>query len=97
MLSSFACGAEHGYDLVLVELLHVVAGRAEIFAGVEFLGVLGEGLAHGGGHGQTRVRVDVDLADVHLGSLAELLFGDTDCVGELATELVDGVDLVLGY
>ena len=72
-------------------------GRAEILAGVKFGGLLGENLAHGSGHGQTAVRVDVDLAHRALGSLAELLFGDADSVGELAAILIDGVNFVLGY
>ncbi len=82
---------------MLVELLHVVAGRAEILAGIKFGGLLGENLAHGSGHGQTAVRVDVDLAHRALGSLAELLFGDADSVGELAAILIDGVNFILGY
>ena len=81
---------------MLVELLHVVAGRAEILAGVKFGGLLGENLAHGSSHGQTAVRVDIDLAYRALGSLAELFFRDTDSVGELAAILVDGVNFVLG-
>ena len=44
---------------------------------------------------QARVGVDVDLADSALGSLAELILGDTDSVGELAAVLVDDVDILL--
>ncbi len=39
-LFGFAGRTENGYNLVLVEFLHVVAGRAEIFAGVELSGFL---------------------------------------------------------
>ena len=92
----FAVGAEHVEDLVLVELLHLVAGRAEIFAGIELSGLLVEHLAHGCGHGKTAVGVDVDLAYVHLGCLAELLLGDADSVRKLAAILVDDVDILLG-
>lgn len=54
-LLGLVLAAEHVDDLVLVELLHVVAGRAEIFARVKFAGLRGEYLAHCGGHGQTAV------------------------------------------
>jgi hypothetical protein len=52
---------------------------------------------YGSGHGQTRVRVDVDFANGALSSLAELFLGDTDSVGELTTEGVDFVNVFLGY
>jgi len=70
---------------------------AQVLAGVELGGLLGEDLANGSGHGQTRVGVDVDLANGAGGSLAELLFGDTYGVGELTAILVDDVDFFLGY
>ena len=79
-----------------VELLHLVAGRAEVFARVELAGLLVEDPADGCGHGQTAVGVDVDLAHCALGGLAELLLGDTDSVGKLAAMLVDHVDIFLG-
>ena len=97
VLFSLAVGAKHVDDFVLVELLHVVAGRTEVLAGVELSGLLGENLAHSGGHGETAVGVDVDLANGALGSLAELFFGDTDGIGELAAIFVDGVDILLRY
>ena len=55
VLFSLAVGAKHVNDFVLVELLHVVAGRTEVLAGVELSGLLGENLAHSGGHGETAV------------------------------------------
>ena len=82
---------------MLIELLHVVASGSEVLAGVELTGLLNEDLADGSGHGQTRVGVDVDLANGRCGSLAELFFGDTHCVGELTTVLVDGVHFFLGH
>ena len=81
---------------MLVEFLHFVAGRAEVFAGVELTGFVMEHLTDGGGHGQTGVGVDVDFANGALGGLAELLFGDTDGIGEFAAELVDGLHIFLG-
>ncbi len=96
VLFGFAVGTEHVDDFVLVKLLHLVAGRAEVFAGVELTGLVVEDLADSGGHGQTGVGVDVDFANGALGSLAELLFGDTDGIGELAAVGVDDVDIFLG-
>ncbi len=52
-------------------------------------------LTDGSSHSQTRVGVDVDLADSTLSGLAELLLGDTNCIGQLTTILVDGVNLFL--
>ena len=54
-----------------------------------------EYLANGSGEGQTRVRVDVNLANGALRSLAELLLGDTNCVRQLATVLVNHVYILL--
>ena len=44
---------------------------------------------------QTGVGVDVDLANSALCSLAELLLGNTNSVGQLASVLVDDVDILL--
>lgn len=82
---------------MLVEFLHLVAGRAEVFARVELTGLGGEHLADSGCHGQTAVGVDVDLADIHLRGFAELLLGNADGVGKLAAVFVDGVDILLGH
>lgn len=54
-LLSFAFTAENGDDFVLVELLHLVASRTEIFAGIELCGLLVEDLTHSGCHGKTAV------------------------------------------
>lgn len=81
---------------MLVEFLHLVASRAEVFTGVELSGLLSEDFADSRSHSQTAVRVDVDLADIHLGSLAELFLGDTDSVRKLAAVLVDNLDIFLG-
>lgn len=81
---------------MLVEFLHLVAGRAEVFARVELTGLGGEHLADSGCHGQTAVGVDVDLANIHLGSLAELFLGDADGVGQFAAVFVDHVHIFLG-
>ena len=80
---------------MLVELLHVVASRTEVLAWVEFSWLLSEYLADSCGHCKTAVGVDVDFANCALCCLAELLLWNTDCIGKLATELVDGVNLVL--
>ena len=72
---SLAGRTQHALALVHVEFLQLVAGRTQIFAGVELGGLVYEDLADGCGHRQTAVRVDVDLADGALGGLAELLFG----------------------
>ena len=96
-LTEVVVGTEDVDNLVHVHLLHVLASGLEILTGIEVTGVLVEVLADGGGHGETAVGVDVDLADGALGGFAELLLGDTYGIGEFATVGVDGVNLVLGY
>ena len=80
---------------MLVHLFHEVTSGTAVLAGVEFTRLVVEHLAHGSGECQTRVRVDVDFANGALGSLAELLFGDTHCIGELAAVLVDDINVFL--
>ena len=96
-LSELTVAAEHIHNLVDVHLLHVLASGLQILTRIEVSRMLGQVLADGSGHGQTRVGVDVDLADSTLRSLTQLLLGDTDGGLEVATELVDGVDLVHGH
>ena len=94
-LSKVTVGAEHFHNLVDVHFLHVFASRLEILTGIEVVRMLSEVLTDGSGHGKTGVRVDVNLADSALSSLAELLLGDTDGIGECTTELVDSSNLFL--
>ena len=93
-MCELAIASEHIHNLVDVHLLHVLAGGLQILARIEVSRMLSQVLADGSSHGETRVRVDVDLADSALGSLAELLLGNTDGSVELAAKLVDGVHLV---
>ena len=58
---------------MLVEFLHVVAGRTEVFARVELSGLLGKHRTDGGCHSQTAVGVDVDFAHCALCGLAGFL------------------------
>ena len=88
--------AEHFHDFVDVHLLHVLASGLQVLAGIEVAGLLVEVLADGSGHGQTAVAVNVNFADCALAGFAELFFGNTNCVGQLAAVSVDGVNLFLG-
>ncbi len=97
VILSLVLAAEYVFDFVLVELLHLVTSRTKIFAGVKLSRLLGHHAAYGCGHGKTAVRVDVDLANGALGSLAELFFGNTDSVGKLAAVFVDLINILLGY
>ena len=94
-LLCLAVAAKNVDDLVHIEFLHLVACRTEVLAGIEFARFLVEYLADCCGHCKTAVGVDVDLADSTLGSLAELLFGDTYCIGKFAAMSVDDVDIFL--
>lgn len=90
-----AGGTENIDDLMHVELFELVAGGAEILAGVEFSGLGGEHFAHFCRHSQSAVGVDVDFADCGFRRLAELLFGNADCGFELSAVLVYHVNILL--
>ena len=78
--SKLVVAAQDVHDLVLDQILHILAAHLQIAAGVEVGGVRDELLPHAGGHGQAEVRVDVDLADGELGGLAQLILRHTDGV-----------------
>jgi len=80
---------------VLVELDEVVASVSEVLAGVVVLRVVDKVLADSSGHSKTTIRVDVDLANGALDSLADLVLGDADSVLDLSTVLVDGGNMLL--
>lgn len=75
--SGFAGGAQHLLALVHVKSLQLVACRAEVFAGIEFRGLVHEDFANGGSHRQTAVGVDVDFAYGRSCGSTQLFFGDT--------------------
>ena len=62
-LSQLAVAAEHIHNLVDVHLLHVLACRLQILTWVEVARMLSQMLTDGSSHGETRVGVDVDLAN----------------------------------
>ena len=87
---------QHILNLVAVEINHVLASLTTVLTWVEVLWVLSQCLTNASGEGKTRVRVDIDLANGALRSLCELLLGDTYSVWQLATVLVDDVNILLG-
>jgi len=82
-------------SLVLVESDQVVTSVSEVLTRIVVLGVIDEVLADSSSHGKTTIRVDVNLADGALDSLADLVLGDTDGVLNLATIFVDGLHVLL--
>ena len=94
-LFSFAVGTKHVDDLMLVELGHQVTCRTAVLTRIELTRFLCEYLTNGGGESQTGVRVDVDLANSRLGSLAELFLRNTYCVRQLTAVLVDHIHILL--
>jgi len=82
--------------LVLVKGDEVVTSVSEVLTRIVVLGVLDKVLTDSSSHGKTTIRVDVDLADSALDSLTDLVLRNTDGVLDLATELVDGLDVLLG-
>ena len=50
-------------------------------------------LADTSGHAETEVGVDVDFANSHGSSFAELVFRDADSIGEMAVVSIDDFDV----
>ena len=78
------------------EFLHSLAGRREILAGIELLGLGHQDLADRGGHGQTQIGVDVDLGATHTASHLDVRLGHAGRLfAEVAAVLVDLLGEVL--
>ena len=82
-------GTENIDDLVSDHLLDLVSADLKVLSGVKDRGIVCEDASDTCRHGKAYIRVDVDLADRHLCGTAELILGDTDCIGHLAAETVD--------
>src|SRR5215472_8922855 len=61
------------------DLFRFVHGSLQEFARIELVGVFFHGAAHGGGHGEANVGIDVYLAHAVADALA--YFGDRDAIG----------------
>ena len=97
LLEGFVLASENGFDFVLVEFFHFVTSRSEVFARVKFSRLGSHYFANCSGHCETAVRVDVDLANGALCSLAKFFFGDSDCIGKLAAVFVDFINIFLRH
>ena len=53
LIEGVSGAAKNVSDFVADKFFDLCSGRAEVFAGVEFLGVFGKDFANRGGHGQT--------------------------------------------
>ena len=82
-------------DLVAIEINHVLTSLTAVLTWVEVLWVQSKCLTNTCCESKTRVRVDVDLANCALRSLSQLLLWDTNCVWQLATVLVDDINILL--
>src|SRR5687768_13120907 len=85
-------------NLVSHQLLHAIASGSQILAGIKFLGTLGKDFADSGGHGQTQVRVDIDLGAAGATSHFDVGFGDAGGIfTHLAAVFVDLADNIFGH
>jgi len=79
------------------QFLDVVAGGAEVFARVEFLGVFEKDLADAGRQRQTEVGVDIDLGAADAAGDLDIRLGNPGGVGaHFAAVFVDFLDQFLG-
>ena len=95
--SGFSVAAEHIDDLVLDKLLDVFPRGAEVLSRVKLCRVLGKILADRAGHGQTQVRVNIDLAHGQARCLTQLILRHTDRTGHGTAELVDHLYVFLRH
>ena len=85
--------AEYVFDLVGGQVVYVLTGICQVLARIEVFRMLGHVLADTGGHSQADIGVDVDLANGHGSSLAELVFRNADSVSQVAAVGVDDLDV----
>ena len=62
-LLSLASTPQHSLILVIKKLDQFLTRRTKVFAGIEFTGIVGQKLAHLGGHNKSAIRIDIDFAD----------------------------------
>src|SRR5690554_16096 len=82
------------FILVNIKGLQCITCRSEVFTGVKLTRVFSHYLANGCCHCQTAVRIDVDFTNGRLGSLAQLLFGNTYSGIQFSAKFVDGVNVL---
>ena len=75
--------------------LDILAAVAEVLSGIKVLGMRDEVLADTGGHAQTKVGVDVDLADCALCGKTKLILRNADGILQSAAVGVDDLDILL--
>src|SRR3990167_6033186 len=80
--------------LPLYHRFYRVAGRAEVFARVEFTRVFRKDLPYRPCHREAQVGIDVDLAYPHLRRPCDHLFGDAPGARDLSAVVVAGLDEV---
>ena len=80
---------------MLNDSLNICTAVAKILTRIKMIRMLYKMLTDACSHAQTKVGVNVDLADSALCSLAKLIFRNADCVNQLAAVLVDDLDIFL--
>ena len=89
----FVCRAEHALDFVSDDVINELTAVFEVLPRVEVIWMGSQMLADAGCQAQAQVRVDVDFADGHGSSFTELVFRNTDSVGQIAAVFVDDFDV----
>ena len=77
------------------DILDIFAAVADVLSGIEVVGVSHKVLADACRHAQTKVGIDIDLADCACRRLAELLLGNADCILEGAAMGIDDLYIFL--
>src|SRR5690606_16853927 len=80
-----------GYHPVDADLLHRLAGRLQVIAGIELFGRLGEHLANRSGDRQAIVGIDVHLPHTVLDAALDLFDRHSPRLLQLPAKLVDDV------
>ena len=77
---------------MLYHSFYSFSGGGEILSRVEICRMLSEVFADCSGHGETKVRVDVDFAYRALSGLTQEIFGHAFCTGHIPAEFIYHID-----
>ena len=85
----FAVTTEYVDNFVFYDLFDIFTSGFEILSGIEVIGMLVEILTDCSGHSKAQVRVNINLTNRTLSSLAELFFRDTDSIWHFTAIVID--------
>ena len=95
--SGFSVASQHLSDLVGYQILYVLSADFQILSGIEHFRFVEQHLTNAGGHSQTQVGIDVDLADRGLSGAAQHILRNADGVCQISAVLLNNLYILLRY